>query len=156
MLAIFSGLESPSPSPAKRSKVLPPGNAEKLDEIIGRKPEEIIVSKPEEIIGRKVQCSLLKGLFGNKTTSMPRCVFLWGAPSSGKSYTLEGTLKGQELHVVRIHCAEILCGRRAFYETLVKQLVCKRSPLASNFKCDSLHSLYSNFDSFLRTNNERR
>lgn len=135
-------LGSNSPSPAKRGKMV---------EGMGK---ENVPETPREIVGRMQQFKILDKLFRG-SGALPGSIFLYGAPSSGKSYTLEMALQDKDVHVIRIHCAEILCGRRAFYETIVKQLVSKTNlDLAPNFKCDSLQSLYSNFYDYLNDDTE--
>ncbi|CAL8113449.1 unnamed protein product [Orchesella dallaii] len=103
------------------------------------------------VVGRNTQMKQLNAVIPDRSIpSLPGAVFLWGAPATGKSITLDKVLEAKDVHVIKIHSSEILCGRRAFFETFVKQLVRHTNlTLAENFKCDSLRLLYTNVYNYL-------
>lgn len=109
-------------------------------------------SKTVCVFGRNLQHKVLKAAL----KSLPGTLFLWGAPSSGKTFTVEKILEETGIHKIKIHSAEIICGRRAFYETLVKQLVSRNQMVLSpDYKCDSLRTLYHNFFTYFSQRENR-
>lgn len=72
------------------------------------------------ILGREDQHSyLVAALEGH----LPQSLLIWGPPSSGKTLVFEAALSQCNIpHVARISAIEVMCGRRPFFETLLKQL----------------------------------
>ncbi|ODM98123.1 Origin recognition complex subunit 5 [Orchesella cincta] len=114
-------------------------------------PVEISKIKQVPVIGRISQLQQLNTAIPDRSvTGLPGALFLWGAPATGKSFALDSVLEKKDVHVIKIHSSEILCGRRAFFETFVKQLVRIDHKLDEKFRCDSLRLLYSNVYEYLQ------
>ena len=98
---------------------------------------------------RRKQLSILKAAIGTPCSiqpQLPSALQAWGPHTSGKSYIINKAIKLSGIrHVARVTGIEILCGRRAFLESIIRQLNGDADP---SMKCEGLQTFVHHLKSF--------
>lgn len=102
-----------------------------------------------KIHGRESQLKTLLAAFGtDNSTDLPPSLFLWGLPSTGKTYVLDEAIRQASItRTARLSATEIMCGRRPFFETLLRQL--QPDLVGEVLKSDNLRLFIRNLWQFL-------